>query len=455
MVNMKECVIFIVEDDPVYGQMLEYRLKMNPEYVVYRFMTGKECLANLYRRPSVITLDYSLPDMTGHEVLKSLKQAQPDLEVIVISGQDDISTAVSLLRDGAYDYYVKQDSETLNRVWNTITKIRESLALKGEVDHLMDELGKKYEFEKSILGKSPAINRIFALIEKACKTNITVSISGDTGTGKELVAKAIHYNSTRRRRPFIPVNMAAIPKELLESELFGHEKGAFTGAQARRPGKFEEANGGTLFLDEIGEMDLNLQAKLLRVIQERELVRIGGSEVIKLDIRFLIATNRNLATEVKKGNFREDLYFRLLGLPIHLPPVRERGSDVLILAKHFADEFCKENKMPKMSFTPEAKEKLQKYTYPGNVRELKAIIDLAVVMATGSENNLITADDITYTSVNPSSDLIIDENMTLDDYNRKIISSYLSRYDDNIVLVAQKLNIGRSTLYRMRQNNLI
>ena len=449
---MSEFVIFIVEDDPWYGQMLEYRLKQNPEYVVYRYMKGKDCLANLYRRPSVITLDYSLPDMNGYEILKNVRQQQPDIEVVMISGQEDIATAVSLLKEGAYDYFVKSDEETLNRVWNIIIKIRENLALKGEVENLREKLASKYDFEKVILGNSPSITRIFSLIEKGCKTNITVSISGETGTGKELVAKAIHYNSLRRKKPFIAVNMAAIPKDLLESELFGFEKGSFTGALARKPGKFEEANGGTLFLDEIAEMDINLQSKLLRVLQERELVRIGGSEIIKLDIRFLVATNRNIAEEVRKGNFREDLYFRLLGLPIPLPPLRDRGNDVLILAKHFADEFCKENKIPKKALSIEAKEKLMNYCYPGNVRELKAIIDLAVVM---SDQDQLMADDISFTAVNEVQEFFIDEAMTLNDYNRKIIKSYLAKYNNNIVLVSQKLDIGKSTLYRMRQNNEI
>lgn len=449
---MNEFVIFIVEDDPFYGEMLEHHLKLNPEYVIYRFLKGKECLSNMYRKPSVITLDYNLPDMTGHEVLKLIKQQYPDVQVLIISEQQDIATAVSLLKEGAYDYFVKKDEETFSRLWNTIIKIRETNALKGEVEDLREKLASKYEFEKIIIGNSPAITKIFKLIERACKTNINVTISGETGTGKELVAKAIHYNSTRRKKPFVAVNMAAIPKELMESELFGFEKGSFTGALARRTGKFEEANGGTLFLDEVGELDINLQSKLLRVLQERELVRIGGTDTIKLDIRFLVATNRNLTEEIKKGSFREDLYFRLLGLPIHLPPLRERGSDVLILAKYFVEEFCKENKIGKKSFSNEAKEKLQSYHYPGNVRELKAIIDLAVVM---SDHDQIRADDISFTSISDIKELYIDETQTLADYNRKIILSYLEKYNNNMVLVAQKLDIGKSTLYRMRQNNEI
>jgi len=449
---MNDLVIFIVEDDQIFGTILEHSLKMNEDYTVFRYLTGKECIANLYRKPFAITLDYSLPDMNGREILRKVKEVLPDVEVVMISGQEEINTAVDLIKEGAYDYFEKKDSDIKTRLWNILIKIRKNLELKGEVENLREALATKYDSSKMILGNSPAITRIFSLIEKASMTNITVSISGETGTGKELVAKAIHYNSSRRKKAFIAVNMAAIPKDLLESELFGFEKGSFTGAQARKTGKFEEASGGTLFLDEIAEMDVNLQSKLLRVIQERELVRIGSSEIIKLDIRFLVATNRNLAEEVRKGNFREDLYYRLLGLPIHLPPLRDRDGDVLILAKHFADEFCKDNKMQRKGFSNEVKEKLLNYPFPGNVRELKAVIDLAVVMANGDQ---IMADDISFTCLNENQELLIDDSLTLSEYTRKIISSYMVKYNDNMVLVAKKLNIGKSTLYRMRQNHEI
>ena len=452
MEPMSDHVIFIVEDDPIFGKILEHNLKQNEDFSVFRYTTGKECIANLHRKPFAMTLDYSLPDMNGREILHKVKSILPDVEVVMISGQEDITTAITLLKEGAYDYIVKKDIDIRNRLWNLLIKIKENRDLKGEVENLREALATKYEFEKIILGNSPAISKIYSLIEKACKTNITVSISGETGTGKELVAKAIHFNSNRRKKPFVAVNMAAIPKDLLESELFGFEKGSFTSAVARKTGKFEEANGGTLFLDEIAEMDINLQSKLLRVIQERELVRIGGSGIIKLDIRLVVATNRNLAEEVRKGNFREDLYYRLLGLPIHLPPLRERNNDVLLLAKHFADIFSKENKVPRKAFSNEAKEKLLRHPFPGNVRELKAIIDLAMVM---SNEDQILADDISFTPGNENMEVLLTDSMSLDDYNRQIISSYLAKYDDNIVVVAKKLKVGKSTLYRMRKNHEI
>jgi len=285
-------------------------------------------------------------------------------------------------------------------------------------------------------------------MEKAVKTNITVSISGETGTGKEVVAKAIHYNSSRNKKPFVIINVSAVPEDLIESEMFGHEKGAFTGASSTRIGKFEEANLGTLFLDEIGEMSLNMQAKLLRAIQEREFTRVGGNTVIKSDVRIIVATNRNLMDEVKKGNFREDLYYRLLGLPIELPPLRDRGSDILLLAKHFMDAFCAENAMEKLNLSKTAQEKLLKYPYPGNVRELKAIVELSAVMANSSS---IQPDDINFQGSSSLNDLMMQE-LSLVEYNKKIIKSFLKKYDDNILLVAKKLDIGKSTIYRMRKN---
>jgi DNA-binding NtrC family response regulator len=261
--------------------------------------------------------------MPGEKVLNQIRSQDPNISVVIVSAQEKIHTAVELLKSGAFDYITK-DEETKDRLLNSIHNARNKTSLIKEIDHLKKEISEKYEFEKSIIGTSTAIKKTFSLLEKAVQTNISVSISGETGTGKELVAKAIHYNSKRKSKPFVAVNIAAIPRELIESELFGHEKGAFTGAVTRRIGKFEEAEGGSIFLDEIGEMDLSLQAKLLRVLQEREVTRIGANLTIKLDVRIIAATHKDLAEEVKAGKFREDLYYRLLGLPIHLPPLRDR-----------------------------------------------------------------------------------------------------------------------------------
>ena len=440
--------IFIVEDDPLYASILSYHLSQNLDNNVEVFTYGKECIANLYKKPDIITLDFGLPDMSGFEVLKKIHDALPDTPVIVISGQEDISTAIELLKAGAYDYIEKND-DTKTRLWNAINNAQAHLSLKREVQALRDEVVQKYEFSNIIKGNSPAIKRIFKLLDKAIRTNITISITGETGTGKEVVAKAIHFNSNRRKEPFVVVNVSAIPEELIESEMFGHEKGSFTGANALRIGRFEEADGGTLFLDEIGEMSLNMQSKLLRVLQEKELTRVGGNGVIKLNSRIIIATHRNLQEEVKNGNFREDLYYRLLGLPIELPPLRDRGNDRIVLALYFIDEFCKENNVEPLVLTPGATEKLTNYPFPGNVRELKAIIELAAVMA---NDGVIHASDITFYNNNSSYVDIMDTDCTLQEFNARIIRSYLDRYDDNIVAVAQKLDIGKSTIYRMKKN---
>lgn len=435
--------IFVVEDDPAYSKFLKYVLGLNPDYEAEFFTTGKECLNNLHKNPAVITLDYSLPDMGGEKVLSQIRAHDPNISVIIISAQEKIGTAVELLKLGAYDYITK-DQETRDRVINSINNARNRTLLIREISFLKQEITQKYEFQKSIIGNSPSIGKIFALIEKACATNITVSVSGETGTGKELVAKAIHYNSKRKNKPFIAVNIAAIPRDLIESELFGHEKGAFTGAISRRIGKFEEAEGGTLFLDEIGEMEPNLQAKLLRILQEKEVTRIGGSQVIKLDVRIIAATHRDLAEEVKAGKFRDDLYYRLLGLPIHLPPLRERGNDVILIAKHFLDKFTHENQMPRFKISEGAQKKLMEYPYHGNIRELKSVIELAAVMASDQE---IKPQDISFNNTTRVESFLHQE-LTMEQYMYRIIRHFLSKYDNNVIEVSKKLDIGKSSLYR-------
>ncbi len=446
--------IFVVEDDPAYTRFLQYVLDLNPDFEVTCFSSAKECLQELYQKPDLITLDYSLPDMAGEQVLRAIKEYDTSIQVVVISAQEKIGTAVELLKLGAFDYITK-DEDTKNRLLNTINNARNNISLTRQIDSLKDEITEKYEFNKSIIGESPAIQKVFKRLEKAVSTNITVSITGETGTGKELVAKAIHYSSKLKKKPLVAVNIAAIPSELMESELFGHEKGAFTGASTRRIGKFEEAQGGTLFLDEIGEMDLNLQAKLLRVLQERELTRIGGNEIIPLDFRLIVATHRNLAEEVEKGNFREDLYYRLLGLPVILPPLRDRGNDIVRLAKFFIEEFSKANQIHAPRLTVDAIDKLLKYNFPGNVRELRSIIELAVVMADDDE---ISDNDISFNQVGKDN-MLVNEEMSLKSYTFKIIQYYLDKYENNVLKVADVLDIGKSTIYRylkeMEEENIV
>jgi two-component system response regulator AtoC len=436
--------IFVVEDSEWYNRLLIHTLSLNPDYEIKSFFNGKDFLNSLFESPDIVTLDYRLPDITGLEVLKRIREENSDVQVILISEQEDINTVVSLLKMGVYDYITKSD-DIKDRLLNTIKNIRNGIGLKREISTLRREVQKKYSFRQSILGESPVIKNVYDLIEKALGTNITVIISGETGTGKELVAKAIHYNSKRKDKSFVTVNVSAIPSELIESELFGHEKGAFTGAAYRRIGRFEEADGGTLFLDEIGEMELNLQAKLLRVLQEKEIVRIGSNNPVKTDCRIVVATNKNLKEEVKKGNFREDLYYRLLGLPIELPPLRDRANDILILAQHFIGNFCNENKILLKKLSVQSQKKLMNYPFPGNVRELKSVVELAVTL---SEKEEIEPADLVVDTGDPLS-IVTNDILTLREYQVKIIKATLKKNNNDIKLAADKLDIGISTIYRI------
>jgi two-component system, NtrC family, response regulator AtoC len=441
---MGKSKICIVEDDAFYAKMIRHRLSMDPDLDVNVYHDAESFLADLSENPQVVTLDHSLPDMSGLELLKKVRREKPNIQFIVLSAQEDITTAVELFQNGVYDYIVK-DASAMDKLWHLVHKALERSTLHEEVRVLEEEVANKYNFQETIRGSSAPMQKVFGLLEKTAKTNITVTVTGETGTGKELVAKAIHFNSPRIKKPFVAVNVAAIPKELIESEMFGYEKGAFTGADQARAGKFEEADNGTLFLDEIGEMDLNMQSKLLRVLQEREVTRLGSNKVIPVDIRIVAATHRDLYKEVKEGRFREDLYYRLLGIKVDLPPLRERGSDILMLAKLFVSEFCKENKLPQKDFSPQAREKLLNYHYPGNVRELKAIIEIAAVM---SEGKIIEEEDI---QLHQSADVdnFLAQEMSLEEYTARIIRWYLDKYNNNVLKVAEKLDVGKSTIYRM------
>ena len=436
--------IFLVEDDSWYGQILKHHLSMNPDYEIELFTSGKDLLSNLYRKPDLICMDFGLPDLKGDKLLREVKIRNNHITVIVISAQEAIHVTVKLLKAGARDYITKDD-HTKEHLWKSIIHIRENLNLRQEVEVLKEQLEHKYAFENTIIGQSEVLKNTFKLLHKAVNSNINISLTGETGTGKEVYAKAIHFNSDRKKKSFVAVNMGAIPKELAESELFGHEKGAFTGAVGTKIGKFEEAQGGTLFLDEIGELDLSLQSKLLRVLQEREIVRVGGNKPIKVDIRLITATHKNLADEVREGRFREDLFFRIVGLPIELPPLRSRDNDVIILAKHFITEYTKNNKSNLLKLSESAISKLRKYHWPGNVRELKAVVDLACVMSDGGE---IVADDLNFYEIGESKiDTTVEK--PLKEYEIEIITHFLKKYDENVVLVADKLGIGKSKIYNM------
>lgn len=383
--------IFIIEDDEMVAAIIRQTLVKFERFETQVFQTAEECIAHLHEQPDIILIDYNLPGMDGLTLLKKVKSACPSVLVIVCSGQEDVQVVVSCYQQGANDYILKND-QMLAAIENSVRNLSMNVTLRKEVEFLKDQIIDRNKYS-NIIGNSHAVLRVLRLIQKVEKNNMMVLITGQSGTGKELVAKALHYNSARSRKPFVIVNMGAIPTELVESELFGHEKGAFTDARERRIGKFEEADGGTIFLDEIGEMDLSLQSKLLRVLQEKEVTRIGSNKTIKLDFRLIAATNKNLIQEVKDGKFREDLFYRIQGFLIHLPPLKERGDDILLLAKSFLQDFCQLNKLPAIQISKEASKFMLDYAWPGNVRELKAVIERAALM---SENNNITVEDLTF-----------------------------------------------------------
>jgi two-component system, NtrC family, response regulator AtoC len=440
--TFKKYKIFVVDDNNMFLKVMYKFLSQNEKFEVYALSSGRECISRLHEKPDIISLDYTLPDFNGKEVFTEIMKVTPETHVVVVSGQNDINTAIEMLKLGAYDYIVK-GIDTRDKILIAIEKIIEKIELTNENSRLKLAVQKEYNFRNLIKGNSKAIDNVFLLMAKAAQTNINISIYGDTGTGKELVAKGIHYNSKRSNMPFVPVNISSIPDTLIESELFGYDKGAFTGADVSKPGKIEQADGGTLFLDEIAEMNLNTQTKLLRVIQERELTRLGSNKTIKFDVRIIIATHRNLSEMVSRGEFREDLYFRLLGLTIELPPLRDRGNDCIILAKHFINEFCDENGLTRKKLSEEAQAKLGNYPFPGNVRELRALMELACVLADG---DIIEQSHININPLNLKQNLLSQEK-TLQEYNEEIIHFFINKYK-NIREVARRLDVGKSTLYR-------
>jgi two-component system, NtrC family, response regulator AtoC len=445
---MKHFNIAIVEDDPIYGKMLVHKLSLDPEYHVTLYADASKFLEDADSTIDAVTLDLNLPDMSGLDLLKSIRQLNPSVQVVVLSGQDKVDTAIELFKLGIFDYIIK-DEHAMDKLWYSIHKATEHLELSQELIQLRKEVSKKYDYRREIIGSSESIQKVFGLIDKASNNNISVVITGETGTGKELVAKAVHFSSVRQGKPFVAVNVAAIPRELVESEMFGYEKGAFTGANIARPGKLEEAKDGTLFLDEIAEMDLSMQAKLLRVLQEMEVTRLGSNRVIPLNFRLIVASHKNLFKEVQNGNFREDLYYRLMGLTIDIPPLRQRKNDIVGIADHFVRRFAKSNGLVQKKFSPDAKKYLAKLSYQGNVRELKAIVETGFIMSNGEQ---IEPQDL---QVNAESFFSVEniiaseDDVSLDAYVNEIIQHHLVKNRFNVVQTAKELKMGKSTIYRL------
>ncbi len=382
--------IALVEDNEMYASMLEHALK-EEGYQVDVYSEGKSFLESMNNNYSILVLDHSLPDMSGMDVLKYVDKSVANLPVVLISAQEDVSVVVDAYDNGASRYIIKDDHAVL-KLKQALKNIAKVIELEDEVALLREEVVDRARYS-SIIGESSAILKVLKLIQRVEKTDTLVMITGASGTGKEVVAHAIHVNSKRRRKPFVAVNVAAIPDHLLEDELFGHERGAFTGASGRRKGRFEEAQGGTIFLDEIGEMDLKLQTKLLRVLQEKKISRLGSNKEIKLDVRIIAATNKNLGQQVKQGNFREDLYYRIQGFLIHLPMLKDRGDDIVILARHFVKMYADKYEAGEVTLDGSAERKLMGHLWSGNVRELMAVIDRCILMR---ESQVITGNDLIF-----------------------------------------------------------
>ncbi len=437
--------VLVVDDEKDIRDALQGVLKDEGHDVVTSG-SAEDALKKLeVRQPDAVLLDIWLPGMDGVEALKEIKSRHPGLPVIMISGHANIDTAVRTTKLGAYDFIEKPLS--LEKVTLTVEHAIEQKRLTEENSNLRQKAGARFE----IIGRSRAVQSLKADIGKAAPSNSWVLITGDNGTGKELVARNIHLLSTRSGMPFIEVNCAAIPEELIESELFGHEKGAFTNALAQKKGKFDLADKGTIFLDEIGDMSLRTQAKILRVLQEKSFERVGGTELITVDTRVIAATNKNLSEEVARGRFREDLYYRLNVIPFHVPPLRDRREDIPLLMEHFLREFARETAREVLSVSLEAREALYSYDWPGNVRELKNLMERLVIMA---HSHTITADDIPPYIRGPQpsqSGSVFRGNLLKEarkDFEKEFISRKLKEFGGNIARTAEAIGIERSHLYR-------
>lgn len=440
-IDKNENIILIVDDEDGLRSQLKWALA--DEYRVLDARNTEETIEILNREsPNLVTLDITLSpygDLDGIRVLEKIVEIDPKIKVIMITGHEEKEIALKAIQLGAYDYYQKPIN--IDELSTIIKRALYIQKLELENEALNQKLLQEKQF-KDIIGDSSQMLRVFDIMKKVLATDVPVLISGESGTGKELVARAIHFQSPRRDKPFVPINCGAIPENLLESELFGHEKGAFTGAYYQKKGKFELANDGTAFLDEIGELSPKLQVKILRFLQEKEIERVGGKESISVDVRILAATNKNLKKEIENQNFREDLYYRLGVITIDMPLLHERGDDVLLLANCFLNKYAKEYDKKISNFDALAIKKMQNYGWPGNVRELENRIKRAVIM---SQKNLITSEDLGFTEEIPTKKESLIE--VVDNIQKKYINMALNRTKGNVSKAARELGISRVTLY--------
>ena len=453
---MKRAPILVVDDDPGQRRIIEFWL----QEAGHQVLTATDGLNGLkvfqQQGASVVITDMRMPAMSGLDLMAKIKAVDPEVPVILVTAFGTVADAVDAMRLGAADYILKPINADELKL--SVTRIFERQQLVDENRYLRDLVGTEFQFP-NLIGRSSRMREVFAVAGQVARRDSTVLITGESGTGKELLAKAIHQNSLRAGKPFIAVNCGALPETLVESELFGHTKGAFTGAVGERAGKFETANEGTIFLDEIGELPLAVQVKLLRVLQEREVDKLGSSHPVKVNVRIIAATNRDLKTQVEDGDFREDLYYRLCVITMELPPLRDRREDIPALTAHFLKRFSERYGTGNLNFSDEALDLLYKYDWPGNIRELENVIERMAVLTTGSQ---ITAAELP-AEVRTSRSRIASiglklpaDGISLEDVEKEILVQALEKQNGNQTRAARYLNISRKTLiYRMEKFGLI
>ena len=441
--------ILVVDDDSAHRTMLR-TLISGWQYDIIEADDGLTAIEEVRKRPfDLVLMDVRMLKVSGLEALDEIKSFNPAIPVIIMTAYSSVETAIEAIKKGAYDYLTKPlDFDKLKL---TIKRAMEHIRLKEENRTLKESLGKHFD-RQNIIGRSPAMIKLLETVAQVAASEATVLINGESGTGKELIAGAIHFNSPRKDGPFVKVNCAAITETLLESELFGHEKGAFTGADKRKEGRFVQAHKGSLFLDEVSEMSLAMQVKLLRVLQEREITRVGGDSTVRVDVRVIGATNRNLMNLIDKGSFREDLFYRLNVISLDIPPLRERRDDIALLAQHFLEVFVKKNRKKIKGFTPEAIDTMIRYDWPGNVRELMNAIERGVVLA---RSEYLDGNDLSIIQKPKGEDAEalpapgdIDRDMSLEDVEKDVVLRTLEATNGNKSEAARRLGITRKTLHK-------
>ena len=444
----KKNTILVVDDDTAHRTMLKTLLS-GWGYLIEEADDGSTAILKVEEQAyDLILMDIRMIKVSGIEALKEIRIINPAIPIIIMTAYSSVETAVDALKNGAYDYLTKPLDFDELRI--TISRAMDHTGLKEENRLLKESIGSRFD-RRNIIGRSPVMVKLLETVAQVSPSEATVLITGDSGTGKEMIAGAIHYNSPRKDATFIKINCAAITETLLESELFGHEKGSFTGAQRRKEGKFRLAHGGSIFLDEIGEMSMSMQVKLLRVLQERELTRVGGEEVIKVDVRVIAASNRDLLRDIEHNRFREDLYYRLNVVELKMPLLKDRKEDIPLLAQHYLEMFSEKNHKLAKGFTPRAMDALLKYEWPGNVRELMNVVERCVVLSTG---DYIDQKDLPFFNkdneelIMSDSSSIITGDFPLEEVEKATILNTLESANGNKSEAARRLGITRKTLHK-------